>query len=860
MGTARVEERRTRDSIVTISTVFGLVAAIALTLFGLGAAENAIANYDASSWLWSSRKGEVARVNGVTGRVDTRYHVPDTTGHQMQVSQTDRYLVLRDQTTGLISAIDLSSLHVSATTPSSAGLGVSVAMHGDTVFVIDAVQGIVRQLDPVSLAAVGEPVRFPPGIVPGTFDGTGLLWIAVPTEGTVVAVRPAPTPRATASTRAGGRAGAELTPREARTLPVAEPNHDLVISALDDGVAVLDTTTDTLTILRGGTVHRVVLTLRTPGKMPARTSGASVPITVTDDPHVYVVTGETVRDFAIPKSGPCTAWAGRIYCPDEATGTVYALGPTGELLATIAVKGADGPIELEVRENRLFINAPNSSTARVVDESHHVRVVDKYANDILGGDPPPPAPPAPPTKPAVTKPGPPRNVTAEAGNTTARVSWGTAAPNGSPITKYVVEANGKSYQVGANQRSLDITGLVNGTTYRFSVYAVNAKGNGPARLSNPVVPTSAVPDPPLSVTAKENPNGTVIVSWPPANGQGHAIVKYAVTAVSAGAGAPVGEATATTLTVAAGALDYGTQYAFTVVTVNDIGAGSRPSPPSNTVVPYTKPGPPVQLSAATVNLRGTIRAVWQPAASNGRPITKYVVSAGGRTQDVTTTTATLNGFPDGTTVTVTVTAVNLAGAGPPATATARTIAAPTLTLTRKSSTYNAISIGLSANDNGSPVACVISVNNSPPVGIGCAGGTVGGLWPGNLYRFTVTATNAAGSAQVADSISTPVLAGAVLCNDQSECGLSSPGGGIWVYTQPTQSPPPGRAVNDTSSPSRYQAQCWASDVDGVYIDARPWGGKRDNRWVRITFQGDNYIPFAWFRLDGGDNLGMLPRC
>src|SRR3712207_7028288 len=47
------------------------------------------------------------------------------------------------------------------------------------------------------------------------------------------------------------------------------------------------------------------------------------------------------------------------------------------------------------------LNAPGSSTARVVDNAHTVRTVDKYADDVLGGDAPPapPTPPPPPPKP-----------------------------------------------------------------------------------------------------------------------------------------------------------------------------------------------------------------------------------------------------------------------------------------------------------------------------------------------------------------------------------------------------------------------------------------------------------------------------
>jgi len=72
-------------------------------------------------------------------------------------------------------------------------------------------------------------------------------------------------------------------------------------------------------------------------------------------------------------------------------------------------------------------------------------------------------------------------VVAAAGNAAVHLTWGAAPANGSPVTKYVVDGNGTSVDVGADQRALDVTGLVNGTTYQFSVHAVNAKGAGPKR-------------------------------------------------------------------------------------------------------------------------------------------------------------------------------------------------------------------------------------------------------------------------------------------------------------------------------------------------------------------------------------------
>jgi hypothetical protein len=863
-------QKRSKGAVVTITVVVGLVAAMGLTLLGLGVADHAVANYDASSWLWSSSKSEMARVNGVTSRVDTRLQVPSARGHTMQVTQTDRYLILRDLNTGQISAIDLATLQVSATTRSTAGLGVSVALHKDSAFVIDAVQGVVRQLDPRSLAPIGEPVRYPPGISGGVFDGDGRLWIGVPSEGTVSAVTPAPLPSGNADANAAGGAGGGLSPKLVQTLAVAAPSHDLTLSALDNGVAVLDRTTSTLTTYRGGEQRTLPLDLAGPGAMPDRTNGGEVPVTVVDNRHVYVVNGTAVHEFAVPGEGaelrPAVAWSGRLYVADDATSTVYVLDTNGRLVGQITVKGANGPLELEVRESYLFINAPNSGSARVVDEQHHVREVDKYANDILGGDPPkdPPAPPPPPRKPRVGPPGPPKSVVATAGNATARVSWQPAAANGAAISKYVVEADGKTYDVGANQRSLEVTGLTNGQTYRFTVHAVNAKGAGPERTSNAVVPSSEVPDPPASVTAKENKDGTVTVSWPAADGQGHPIKKYAVTAVSAGANAPAGESTGTELVIPAGTLEYGQQYAFTVIAVNDKGTGSKASRVSNSVVPYTVPGRPQGVDAATVgDQKGAIRVTWQPATDNGRPITRYVVSGGGKSQEVSDgTSATLTGLADGQSVPVKVHAVNEAGDGPDATATARTVAAPTVTVTGSSADYTSITVTFSVNDGGGSASCSMTASGKSASG-SCASLKITGLAPGTGYNATVTASNAAGSATAGRAQATDALFGVATCNNGQSgdtatyCDADVPGrNGNEIFSVTRQDN--NKQVGWARPGTRLKAYCKAP---GEEIYAYIYNNdKRSTWWVQVEYEGRNYIPFAWLNLENGDNINALPNC
>ena len=859
---------RTRGGLVTIGTVLTLVTGLGLTVLGLGAADQAVASFDAASWVWSKGKGEVARVNGVTAKVDTRVDVPAARGHTMQISQNDRFVIYRDENTGVISSMDLTSLKVFKTTPTNSGLGVRVALHEDAAFVVDAVRGVVRQLDPRYLTPIGQPLNYPPGITGGVFDGKGRLWIGIPSQGTVSAITAAPI--ASDSPQGGGAAGA-AGPTQVATSSVAPPSHDLALSTLEDGVAVLNRTTNALTTVRGDQKQIAQLPLAGPGTVAPQTWGLSIPVTVPDARQVYTVRdGKPGPSFRVPGDGPqlqaAVAWEGFFYVAEEDTGKVHVFDGQGREQKSIDVPNPGGPLELEVRENYLFINAPGASTARVVDNAHRVRTVDKYADDVLGGDTPPlpdsPPPPPKPKKPEVAKPGAPRNVRAAAGNAEVRVSWQSANPNGAPITRYVVTGDGKSFQVGANQRSVNVTGLVNGQTYRFEVHAVNKKGDGPSKSSNAVKPTAEVPDAPTAATALAKADGSVAVTWPPANGQGLEIKRYSVTAISEGGSAPVGEADGAELTIKAGELEYGKQYAFTVVAINERGAGSKASPVSNSVVPFAKPEKPGNVDAATVGgKKGSIKASWSPSAENGRPITKYVVTAGGRSVDVTGGNAvTIDGFADGQTVKVEVRAVNEAGESEPGTATARTVAMPKVTITGGSSTFNTGTITFSVDAGGGTASCTVKATGAGSADGSCSSLKVTGLKPSTTYEFTVRARNAAGYVDAKRDIETEDLLGTATCNngengetatycDRDRDGRN--GNEIFSVTRQDDSKQTGWARPGT----RLKALCKKSG-ESVYAYIYNHD-KRSTWWVKIN---SGYIPWAWINLDGGDDISDLPTC
>lgn len=78
-----------------------------------------------------------------------------------------------------------------------------------------------------------------------------------------------------------------------------------------------------------------------------------------------------------------------------------------------------------------------------------------------------------------TVPGVPVNVTAEAGNGQATITFLSPAQNGgSLITGYIVTSYPDNITATGNGTTITVTGLKNGTTYTFKVRAVNEVGNG----------------------------------------------------------------------------------------------------------------------------------------------------------------------------------------------------------------------------------------------------------------------------------------------------------------------------------------------------------------------------------------------
>ena len=191
------------------------------------------------------------------------------------------------------------------------------------------------------------------------------------------------------------------------------------------------------------------------------------------------------------------------------------------------------------------------------------------------------------------------------GNATVTVNWtctGERWRNG--ITGYsvrVVRASNNA-QVGAlrpaaaGATSLVVTGLSNGTAYRFQVRATNSVGSGPySALSASVTPAST-PSAPVNRTPTRGGNGgaiTATANWSPGNTGGSAITGYRVYAQvmsSAAANAtPVGaEMVSGLLPASARSATFtfpsaGLNVRFQVVAINALGTSPRTARSANVV-------------------------------------------------------------------------------------------------------------------------------------------------------------------------------------------------------------------------------------------------------------------------------------
>jgi hypothetical protein len=259
-------------------------------------------------------------------------------------------------------------------------------------------------------------------------------------------------------------------------------------------------------------------------------------------------------------------------------------------------------------------------------------------------------------------PTPPLNVVATAGPGNAVVTWDAPeSTGGEPIVGYIITSDPPGYTEDLNPlpRQITTSPLTSGTTYTFTLVAVNIKGLSlPSAPSNPVIPL-APPDPPTNVVAVPE-NSAVSITWDdPVSDGGSPILSYTVTS---------SPGNIILLSVQSPTLFQnlinGTEYTFTVYATNQIG-DSILSIPSLPVIPATFPTYPLNPTAVAGN--GEAQVSWDaPESNGGSPIINYTVitepaDIAPQTTPDASTTLLVTGLTNGTSYTFTVYATNIMG-------------------------------------------------------------------------------------------------------------------------------------------------------------------------------------------------------
>ena len=337
------------------------------------------------------------------------------------------------------------------------------------------------------------------------------------------------------------------------------------------------------------------------------------------------------------------------------------------------------------------------------------------------------------------------------GNGFVDVSWSTPVNIGTPIDYYLLNISGptsiSSVNVSYGTNTYDISGLSNGTTYYFYIYAHNAEGFSSQSNKVSAMPNVVPGAPTIGITNIGDQR--VVVNWStPING-GTTITKYVLDVSGPTTITPI-DVPYGTNTYDISGLSNGTNYTFYVYAVNV--EGSSLSSNKVSAIPYGVPFAPITTLTGFGDRFVDIS--WSVPYNNGSSIQQYIVDVSSSTTkyDVsyssTTTSAHFVGLTNGLTYTFYVYATNAAGKS----LNSNNIQAiPNVIPAAPSSisgTPGDRAVTLSWSQTSAFAAGIIYTVTSNPGGFTSTSttttATVNGLTNNIFYTFTIDASNSAG--------------------------------------------------------------------------------------------------------------------
>ncbi len=269
------------------------------------------------------------------------------------------------------------------------------------------------------------------------------------------------------------------------------------------------------------------------------------------------------------------------------------------------------------------------------------------------------------------------------GNEEVRLVWSAPFDNGVPITNYkvIMWQTGSdvttTYPNLSTSTSAILTGLKNGVSYSFKVFAINSAGTS---ADSNIVSSKPVADAPLvGVPSKINTlvatrdDGKANLSWTKPNSNGSSITSFVITYWQVGTNdffkkTVTADATKAQVT----GLTNGVSYAFKINAKNGVGFGPDSNIDSATPSKSTTASVPNQVRKVIATPSdGQVFLSWIEPSDNGASISSYTITVSKRGSNVyttypnlpATTQATISDLTNGQTYEFTVSAVNSKGTG-----------------------------------------------------------------------------------------------------------------------------------------------------------------------------------------------------